>query len=69
MNGTQESMKMTVATSIECPVCAGAVDLPHDVMLSELLDCDECGSELEVTMLLPTIEVREAPMPAEDWGE
>ena len=60
---------MTVAISMECPVCAGSVDLPHDVMLGELLDCDECGSELEVAALTPAVELREAPMAAEDWGE
>jgi lysine biosynthesis protein LysW len=38
-------------------------------MLGELLDCDECGSELEVTQLTPGIHLREAPMCAEDWGE
>jgi alpha-aminoadipate carrier protein LysW len=60
---------MAVAISLECPVCAGSVDLPQDVMLGELLDCDECGSELEVATLTPAIELREAPMAAEDWGE
>ncbi len=60
---------MSVAVVTECPVCAGAVDTPDDVMLGELLDCDECGSELEVTRLAPGIELREAPMCAEDWGE
>jgi len=60
---------MTVATSVECPVCAGALDVPVDVMLNELLDCGDCGSELEVTGLSPAITVAEAPMAAEDWGE
>ena len=60
---------MSVAVVTECPVCAGSVDAPADAMLSELLDCDECGSELEVTQLAPSFELREAPMCAEDWGE
>lgn len=60
---------MTIAISTECPVCAGAVDVPGDVILGELLDCGECGSELEVTRISPSVEVTEAPMAAEDWGE
>lgn len=60
---------MTVAISIECPVCAGALDVPADAMMGELLDCGDCGCELEVTQLTPDVQVREAPMAAEDWGE
>jgi alpha-aminoadipate carrier protein LysW len=62
-------MIMTTATMIECPVCCGAVDAPTDVLLGELLDCDDCGSELEVTVIEPALSLREAPMAAEDWGE
>ena len=60
---------MSVASSLECPVCAGTIDTPSDAMLGELLDCDDCGCELEVTQLLPAIVLAEAPMSAEDWGE
>lgn len=60
---------MSVAVSLECPVCAGAVDIPNDVMLGELLDCDDCSAELEVTEVSPVIGLAEAPMAAEDWGE
>jgi alpha-aminoadipate carrier protein LysW len=60
---------MSVAVATECAVCAGVVDVPSDVMLGELLDCDECGSELEVTQLDPGVQLSEAPMCAEDWGE
>ncbi len=60
---------MSVAVAIECPVCAGTVAIPTDAMMGELLDCDECGSELEVTRLEPSVEISEAPMCAEDWGE
>lgn len=59
---------MTTLTTMECPVCAGAIDAPADPMLGELLDCDDCGSELEVTSLEP-FHLAEAPMAAEDWGE
>jgi alpha-aminoadipate carrier protein LysW len=60
---------MSVATVSECPVCVGAVDVPADVMLGELLDCASCGAELEVTGLESGLELSEAPMAGEDWGE
>jgi len=59
---------MTVAVSTECPVCGGGVAIAADVIQGELLDCRDCGSELEVRSISP-LEVREAPMAAEDWGE
>lgn len=59
---------MTACVSVECPVCGGGVDVATNVMEGELLDCADCGSELEVRSLSP-IELREAPMAAEDWGE
>lgn len=60
---------MTVATSIECPVCAGAVALPVDPLMNELLECEDCSAELEIVQLSPTVQLAEAPMAAEDWGE
>ncbi|HSM60346.1 MAG TPA: hypothetical protein VK849_06090 [Longimicrobiales bacterium] len=58
-----------MAATTECPVCAGGVDVPGDVILGELLECGDCGSELEVTALAPGVSLREAPVSAEDWGE
>jgi alpha-aminoadipate carrier protein LysW len=60
---------MSTATTMECPVCAGSVDVGDDVMLSELLDCQDCGSELEVSVIEPAVQIAEAPMCAEDWGQ
>ena len=60
---------MMLATTLECSVCGGSLDIPADVLLGELLDCGDCSSELEVTAIEPTVEIREAPMAAEDWGQ
>lgn len=60
---------MTVIVTEECPVCAGTVDIAPDVIVGELLDCDDCGSELEVRALSPRVQLLEAPMSAEDWGQ
>ena len=51
-----------------CPVCGGGVSLSPQTVLSELLDCRECSSELEVISLNP-VRLVEAPLEAEDWGE
>ena len=53
---------------MECPVCAGDVDISPDTVVNELLDCGECASELEVVTLDPP-KLAEAPEVAEDWGE
>lgn len=52
----------------ECPECAANVPLPADVMDGEIVQCPECGVELEVTSLKPpTLAL--APEEEEDWGE
>jgi alpha-aminoadipate/glutamate carrier protein LysW len=51
-----------------CPECAGAVELVEPVRLSEIAQCPECSSELEVTGLDP-LTLALAPEIEEDWGE
>ncbi len=53
---------------VECVICEAEVQLPDDVMSGELVICDECGTELEVTCTEP-YAVEEAPQEDEDWGE
>ena len=53
---------------IECPVCGAEVIAPDDAILGELLDCEDCGTELEVTGLEP-LAVEIAPESDEDWGQ
>ncbi|MFQ5538436.1 MAG: lysine biosynthesis protein LysW [Gemmatimonadota bacterium] len=55
--------------TLECIVCGGPVSLQATPLLGELLDCRDCGSELEVVALEPAARLEEAPMAAEDWGE
>ena len=51
-----------------CPECEGEVEIAADVMAGELVECPDCGAELEVTSIDPlTVEV--APEVEEDWGE
>jgi alpha-aminoadipate/glutamate carrier protein LysW len=51
-----------------CPVCDADVELGADAVEGELVECADCGSELEVTQLDP-LQVQEAPEAEEDWGE
>lgn len=59
---------MESAVSIACPVCEAEVKIAEGTVVGELMDCAECGVELEVTKIDP-IEIQEAPEVEEDWGE
>ncbi len=52
----------------KCPVCDADVSLADDAVVGELLECSDCGTELEVTGLDPAA-LSEAPQTEEDWGE
>jgi alpha-aminoadipate carrier protein LysW len=52
----------------DCPVCDAAVPLANDTVLGEVMECPDCGTELEVTGLEPAA-LSEAPQTEEDWGE
>ncbi|MFL2562538.1 MAG: lysine biosynthesis protein LysW [Arenicellales bacterium] len=52
----------------ECPVCGAEIAFAQGTVVGELLECADCGSELEVTGLDPAT-VAEAPETEEDWGE
>ena len=53
---------------IECPVCGAEVSLPDGTVAGEILECTDCGTELEVTAIEPPT-LAEAPETEEDWGE
>ncbi len=51
-----------------CIECDGQVLVADDVLLGEIIECPDCGVELEVTVSKPlTLEL--APEVEEDWGE
>ncbi|MDE2719228.1 MAG: lysine biosynthesis protein LysW [Gemmatimonadales bacterium] len=52
----------------ECPVCGAEPTISDDPVEGELLECEECGVELEILALDP-ITLGEAPDAEEDWGE
>ncbi|MCB0675032.1 MAG: lysine biosynthesis protein LysW, partial [Saprospiraceae bacterium] len=54
--------------NVLCVVCDADVEAPADAIVGEILVCEDCGTELEVTSLAP-LTVEEAPEVEEDWGE
>jgi len=52
----------------ECPVCGARVATAATVVEGELLECVDCGSELEITATDPVM-LQEAPEAEEDWGQ
>ncbi len=57
----------TITAVAECPECFGEVEL-RDVMQNEIVQCGECGSDLEVVEVDP-VSLELAPEEDEDWGE
>ncbi|TMF55503.1 MAG: lysine biosynthesis protein LysW [Chloroflexi bacterium] len=51
-----------------CPECEARVKLTPDLEKGEILQCTDCGAELEVAETNP-VELRLAPEEEEDWGE
>jgi alpha-aminoadipate/glutamate carrier protein LysW len=51
----------------ECPECGADVSADK-VEQGEILNCQDCGVELEVTNVNP-IMLQLAPKEEEDWGE
>ncbi len=53
---------------VNCPECDARVGLKSDVEKGEIVQCGDCGVELEVTELDPPA-LALAPEEEEDWGE
>ena len=53
--------------SAACPECEAPVTATPTIQ-GEVIDCTDCGAELEVIQLVPLL-VETAPEIEEDWGE
>lgn len=51
-----------------CPECLSDVPAAPDVRQNEVIECPECGAELEVMTVDPLV-LALAPEVEEDWGE
>ena len=54
--------------TVNCVESAGEVEIGNDVMVGEIVECPECGAELEVVSTNP-VTIALAPEVEEDWGE
>ncbi len=68
MDTQKETEKMATATVATCPECGADVTLGVKVEKGEIVQCGDCGAELEVIKLEP-LELVLAPEEEEDWGE
>jgi alpha-aminoadipate/glutamate carrier protein LysW len=57
-----------VVNSPECPECAAEVSIDADARVSEIVECVDCRSELEIASVQPPV-LTPAPEVEEDWGE
>ena len=55
-------------TEVLCVECDGQVTMDERVFQGEILECPECGVELEVVRVEP-LTLALAPEVEEDWGE
>jgi alpha-aminoadipate carrier protein LysW len=51
-----------------CPECGGNVTVGKSTIVGEIIQCPDCGVELEVKGTQP-IALALAPVEEEDWGE
>lgn len=51
-----------------CPECDAPITLRDDTLEGEIVQCPDCGVELEVLSLDPP-QLDLAPAEEEDWGE
>jgi alpha-aminoadipate carrier protein LysW len=51
-----------------CPECEAEVPLDPSTEIGEIIQCPDCGMDLEVIGLDPAV-VAPAPEEEEDWGE
>lgn len=52
----------------ECPECGATIEFEETPMVGEIIECEECGVELEVVSVNP-LKLEVAPEVEEDWGE
>ncbi len=59
--------RMKIARCVECDA---ELSVPEDILVGEILNCSECGLELEVKKVnSDRVELQELMIEGEDWGE
>ncbi|MEU6023285.1 lysine biosynthesis protein LysW [Micromonospora sp. NPDC048871] len=57
-----------VISGAECPECMAEIYVGDDALVSEIIECTDCRSDLEITSVRPPV-LSTAPEVEEDWGE
>ena len=53
-----------------CPDCLADIDVPDDALVGEIVNCPDCGLELEVQSIDEgKVELQKLAIEKEDWGE
>lgn len=60
---------MVIKMNLKCPSCDSNIKLSSDLEVGEIVSCEECGEELEITERDGVKELQIAPDVEEDWGE
>lgn len=63
---TQQTQE--IINTSECTICGAELTFNTALEIGELLECYDCGTELEVESVSPLVLI-EAPTEGEDWGE
>lgn len=54
----------------KCSVCDADIEIPPGTVQSEILACQDCGTQFAVDEISETsVVLSEAPAVEEDWGE
>ena len=56
--------------NLNCPVCDASLNLPHHPEESEIINCQDCQSQLVIDSITDgAVSLSQAPQVEEDWGE
>lgn len=62
------STEQELVLTADCEICGASIEFDSNVVLNELIECQDCATEYEVISLTP-LAIEEAPMEGEDWGQ
>ncbi|MHA1606214.1 MAG: lysine biosynthesis protein LysW [Candidatus Freyarchaeota archaeon] len=54
---------------VTCPECYYEFEVDDDIIVGEIVECPDCGAELEVVSVNDGEVVLQAVSVEEDWGE
>ena len=63
-----QTNQQIVNNTSECLICGAELTFTSTLEIGELLECYDCGTELEVESITPLVLI-EAPSEGEDWGQ